>query len=277
MLVKGKSDSGEDDDPWRNISAADLAAAIDRALIEDREEAPPSGRVFVPIAEVSLRSALLATAPGDEDTQAVADSLLEGMGDIEETLSRFTGTPPERVVDCCVSDSRLSGCWGLLEFRLGARGYLYYQPDWGLEDPDECLPIFGAWEPADDPAARRACIFRVYARKWRDCGLPPEMGQWATGEPGLLQEAVLRVLDANPEAWDMVFERLDQAPEPREAAVQTVEEVAQLSASPTEHVRQVLHLVAEERLKTGPSSEEERRIVVALLVHCIAKDPFHFK
>jgi hypothetical protein len=106
------------------------------------------------------------------------------------------------------------------------------------------------------------------------------MGEWASGEPGLLQEAILRLLDANPEAWDMVFERLDQAPEPREAAVQTAEEVAQLSASPTEHVRQVLHLVAarddqfEERLKTGASSEAERRIVVALLVHCIAKDPF---
>jgi hypothetical protein len=52
------------------------------------------------------------------------------------------------------------------------------------------------------------------------------------------------------------------------------------SASPTEHVRQVLHLVAagddqfEDHLSTGESSNEERRIVVALLVHCLAKDPF---
>ena len=75
---------------------------IDRTLVEDREEAPSSGRVFVPIGEVSLRSALLAAAPGDEDTQAVADTLLEEMGDIEETLSRFTDTPPEPVVYCCV-------------------------------------------------------------------------------------------------------------------------------------------------------------------------------
>ncbi|MGB7794156.1 MAG: hypothetical protein WBL39_23415 [Terrimicrobiaceae bacterium] len=105
MLVKGKSNDKEDDDPWRNISAADLAAAIDRALIEDREEAPPSGRVFVPIGEVSLRSALLAAAPDDEHTQAEADTLLEEMGDIEETVSRFTDTPPERVVYCSVSRS----------------------------------------------------------------------------------------------------------------------------------------------------------------------------
>jgi hypothetical protein len=68
MLIKGESDNEEHDDPWRNVSAADLAAVIDRGLVEDREEAPPSGRVFVPIGEVSLRSTLLAAAPGDEDT-----------------------------------------------------------------------------------------------------------------------------------------------------------------------------------------------------------------
>ena len=154
MLVKGKSNSEEDDDPWRNISAADLAAALDRALIEDHLEAPPSGRMFVPIREVSLRSALLAAAPGDEDTQAVADSALEGMVEIEETLSRFTATPPERVVYCgCQATTMLGGCWGLFEFQLGARGYLYYQPDWGVGDSNECLPIFGAWEPAGSPPA----------------------------------------------------------------------------------------------------------------------------
>jgi hypothetical protein len=130
------------------LSFPDRPAAIDRALIEDYEEALPSSerklmyfdnpdprlppdtmrsmrrsiifhlkswRVFVPIGEVSLRSALLAAAPGGEDTQAVADSLLEGMGEIEETLSRFTGTPPEQVVYCGVSSSMVSGCWGLFE------------------------------------------------------------------------------------------------------------------------------------------------------------------
>ena len=279
MLIKEESDNEEHDDPWRNVSAADLAAVIDRALIEDREEAPPSGRVFVPIGEVSLRSALLAAAPGDEDTQAVADTLLEEMVEIQETLSQFTDTPPEPVVDCCSSTCMVSSCWGLFEFRLGARGYLYYKPDWGLDHPDECLPIFGAWEPADDSVARRACILRVYAHKWDSIGLPPFFGEWATAELGLLQKAILRVLDANPEAWEMVFDRLDQAPEPRETANETVEEVAELSASPTEYVRQVLYLVAardhqfRERLRTGASRDNDRHIVIALLVHCIGKDP----
>jgi hypothetical protein len=202
------------------------------------------------------------------------------MGDIEETVTRFTDTPPERVVWCSCTGSRLSGSWGLLEFRLGARGYLYYKPDWGLGvEEEEALPIYGAWEPADDSAARRACILRVYARKWDSIGLPPFFGEWATAEPGLLQEAILRVLDANPEAWEMVFDRLDQAPEPREAANETVEEVAELSASPTEHVRQVLYLVAardhqfRERLRTEASRDKDRHIVIALLVHCIGKDP----
>jgi hypothetical protein len=79
-----------------------------------------------------------------------------------------------------------------------------------------------------------------------------------------------------------MFDRLDQAPEPREAANETVEEVAELSASTTERVRQVLHLVAarhhqfEECLRTGASSDKDRHIVIALLVHCIGKDPFHW-
>ena len=41
-------------------------------------------------------------------------------------------------------------------------------------------------------------------------GLPPLVGEWATAEPGLLQEAILRLLDANPKAWEMVFDRLDR-------------------------------------------------------------------
>ena len=95
MLVNEKSSNEDDDDPWRNVYAADFAAVIDRALIEDRNEAPPSGRVFVPNAEVSLRSALLAAAPGDSDTQAVANTLLEEMDfDIEETVRGSRTRPP---------------------------------------------------------------------------------------------------------------------------------------------------------------------------------------
>jgi hypothetical protein len=59
-------------DPWKNISPAYLAATIDRALIADHEEVPPS----VPIAEVSL-FALLAAAPSGEEAHAMAKSALE--------------------------------------------------------------------------------------------------------------------------------------------------------------------------------------------------------
>jgi hypothetical protein len=274
-------DLEEEDDPWQNVSAADVAAAIDRALTRDHHEAPPSGRVFVPVGEVSLRSALLAAVPAnDEEMQLAAEDTLDNVG-IEETFSRFTGTPPDKVVYCCVSSSMVSGCWGVFEFRLGDRGYLYYHPDWGIGD-DESLPVLGAWEPAGDPPARRACILSVYAREWHERVLPPAMGEWATGEPELLLEAILRVLDATPQAWEAVFERLQQAPEPREPAAQTVEEIANLSAAPTELVQHILNLVAarddqfEEGIGTGASRGEERRIVVALFVHCIARDPFGF-
>jgi hypothetical protein len=267
-----------DEDPWRNVSAADVAAAIDRALTEDHTEELPSGRVFMPIGEVSLRSALLAAAPDDEDTQAAADNALEGMSEIEETLSRFTTAPPEDIIFCSVLNSMVSGCWGLYEFRLGARGYLYYRPDFRIGD-DESLPVLGAWEPADDQAAQRACILRAYEREWRDRVLPPAMGEWTAGDPELLQAAILMVLKANPDAWEFVFDRLAEATEPKEAATLTVEDVARFSKQPVTHVRQVLRAVAardkqfEERFLTEESTDEERCIVVALLVHCLAKDP----
>jgi hypothetical protein len=47
-----------------------------------------------------------------------------------------------------------SGCWGLLEFRLGARGYLYYQPDWGVEDPEEEARAAGALDPETEALLR---------------------------------------------------------------------------------------------------------------------------
>ena len=70
-----------------------------------------------------------------------------------------------------------SGCWGLLEFRLGARGYLYYQPDWGVEDPDECLPIFGglpgaavALRAPDDPGRSLEVVEKPFWRTFEGQG-----------------------------------------------------------------------------------------------------------
>ena len=174
----------------------------------------------------------------------------------------------------------VSGCWGLSEFRLRDRGYLYHSPD---PDEGEHESILGAWKPADDVAARRACILSTYVREWRECVLPPAMGEWATGDRVLLQEAILRVLEAEPDAWTHVLERLKDAPEPREASAKIVEKIAELSAAPSGHVRDVLDLVADEdeglagRLTDGLASDEEQRIIVALFIDCISKDPLGFQ
>ena len=263
----------EEEDPWRAISGADVAEAINRALIKDQDAAPPA-TVFKPIREVSLRSMLLAVLPGDKDTQARAGEWLDNTG-IEQTFFRVADTSPQGVVNCCVSSSMVSGCWGVSEFRLSDRCYLYYSPDEGEHEL-----ILGAWEPAEDAAARQSYILSVYAREWRELTLPPAMGEWATAEPGLLQEAILRVLEAEPDAWEAVLRRLRGAPEPRDASTETVEEIAAGSASFPQYVRDLLDLVAAQdeelaaRLARGLSSDEERRVVVALFVHCIAKNPF---
>ena len=267
----------EYEDHWKAASVAQIVAAIDRALVGDDVVAAPA-RVFRPTSDISLRSALLGVLSGDEDSQAEADEWLDNEG-VEQTFSRVTGTAVSRVVYCCVSSSMVSGCWGLFEFSLADRGYLFYEPDEGTED-EAALPILGAWEPVDDAAARRACVLAVYARQWRECVLPPAMGEWATGDPGLLRDAVLRALDAEPDAWEDVLGRLEDAPELREPSVETVKEVAAASGAAAERVRDLLPLVAardeglEDRLLVGGLSDEERRALVALLVHVISKDPF---
>jgi len=171
----------------------------------------------------------------------------------------------------------VSGSWGVCEFRLRDRGYLYYSPDEGEHES-----ILGAWEPADDVAARRACILSTYVREWSERVLPPAMGEWATGDAGLLQEAILRVLEAESTAWADLLERLKDALEPREASAEIVEKVAELSAAPSGNVRDVLDLVADQdeglagRLTDGLASDEEQRIIVALFIECISKDPLGF-
>jgi hypothetical protein len=138
---------------------------IDRALRKD--PAPGlSGRIFSPIREVSLRSVLLGVVPGKgEIHQRRGGDWLEADG-VEDTFFRIANTSPKPVVSCSVSSSMASGAH---ESVLGA-----------------------AWAPAQDVAARRACILSVYVREWSERVLPPAMGEWAAGDPALLQDAILR-------------------------------------------------------------------------------------
>jgi hypothetical protein len=266
----------EYEDVWKNVTATDLAAAINVALVESQDQELLSGRTFLPVRKISVRSALISAVPEGARAAAVR-ALNDELPGLEEALAQFTPAPPEPTVSCYVSSSMVSGSWGILEFRLCGRGYLYYRPDFGVGD-DESLPILGAWEPEDNLAARRACVLKVYEREWNERTLPPAMGEWAVGDPELLQEAILRVLRAHPWAWGSVFERLMEAPEPGEAAHDTLTQVCKLSGAPASRVRKVLHFVsdADDHLRHAVCrkrpNEEVQRVVVALLVHCLAAD-----
>jgi hypothetical protein len=302
-------------DLWDEVSWAQLMFLLFHSLVEDRERPLPSGRIYVPARNLSVLSVLLAAARGDWQMPADSgleevdgeDEGLEGV-DFEEILSRFTDRPPQPVVRCSVSDSMVSGSWGLYEFHLGsspasATGYLYYRPDWGVGD-DESLPILGAWEPSDNQSARQACILRVYTREWENRVLPPAMGQWASGDPKLLHEAILRVLSFDPGAWEKVFQRLREGVEVREGDPEAVEWVSQWCGVEAARVRQVLDFARAmqgrssrgpsamqltlpgtdpfysdddpywQRLLAGPLTGEVGNLLVALYVYCISQGRF---
>jgi hypothetical protein len=266
----------EPPDPWSFLSAEALARPIDTALELDPNECPASGVVLVPAWPVSIRSALRDALPAGAGAELAFELRLENleMADMERLICRFS--PVESVVDCWVSDSMAAGSWSLLEFRLGNRGYLCDQPDYGI-DADESLPILGAWEPAADDVARRACILSGYERDWHNRAWPPFMGQWASGDPALLRDAIVRVVKTNAVGWarDAVLERLTRGGD----SYEHVQAVAELNDVPPERVVQVLGLMAcqdEEfvtRWRKGTSSDEERRIVVGLLVRLMASGP----
>jgi hypothetical protein len=261
------SRAGEADDEhidfWEAVTAADVEHAIDEALVEDRTVTPESGRVLVPVRNVSLGSGLCAAVGGDQSLRdAIEDSYRE-IG-VRDLVARFALTPPDVVIDCCESQSRTSGSWGLGEVQLGNRGYLFAQSD---EDEDDDWPILGAWEPADDAAARRACILAVHGREWRSRNWPPVSAREATGDPGLLQEAILRALDADPKWWGHVRGVASEA-EDRPETPLPIEAIARRSGATPEAVRRVLGMAPD------VPSDEARRIVVALYVHSIATDPF---
>ena len=187
-------------------SPADIAKALDRGLRDDSQTAK-SGRIFVPADGLSVRSVLASVAPTDDEAQAAFDAAFEDEAPAQILFRIARISNVQRVVWCSVSDSMVSGSWGLVEFKLGVRGYVYYQPDSGVGD-DESLPVLGAWEPVEDRSAREECLLRIYMRKWSTFGLPPLMGQWATGDAYVLQHGVLGALHDEPDAWSSIFERL---------------------------------------------------------------------
>ena len=189
--------------PWITISTAEVQARIDLGL-----SAVPtsSGRAFVAHEDLSIRSALLEVLQ-TEDRQDEANGILEESS-LCDVFRPFLEKEPEWDVVCSVTDSMVSGSWGLRSFIIGDRGYLYYEPVWGVgDDKGECLPIIAAWEPVKDAQAFRVCFLLAYERNWQDFCLPPMMGQWASGPRDIMLEAITNALRLAPD-WSAVVERL---------------------------------------------------------------------
>lgn len=70
-----------------------------------------------------------------EDRQDEANGILEESS-LCDVFRPFLEKEPEWDVVCSVTDSMVSGSWGLKSFIIGDRGYLYYEPvlgRWGRQ------------------------------------------------------------------------------------------------------------------------------------------------
>lgn len=189
--------------PWTTISTAEVQAKIDLGL---SEVPTSSGRAFVAHEVLSIRSALVEVLQ-TEDRQDEANGILDEIS-LRDVFRSFLKKEPDWEVVCSVTDSMVSGSWGLRSFLIGDRGYLYYEPVWGVgDDEGECLPIAAAWEPVKDAQAFRVCFLLAYERNWQDFCLPPMMGQWASGPRDIMLEAVTNALRLDAD-WSPVVERL---------------------------------------------------------------------
>lgn len=166
----------------------------------------------------------------------------------------------------------VSGVWGLKAFRIGRRGYLYYQPD--EEEPY----IVAAWEPAEDVHAFRACFLNTYTSRWHECGLPPFMGQWATGPFDIMLDAVCIVLQKHQEYGSVVLKYLQnycrRAGSFDDLVEKTSESVGMKSGLVTPMLRSYADVgdVATV-VHTKSLAERELRVLVAAFLHVIADYP----
>ncbi len=193
--------------PWTMVSAAQIQAQIDRALLQKQVIESTSGRVFLPRRSVSLRSVLLAVLRGSALRQE-AEKIIDSESSVD-IFRPFLNEEPRWLLHCSIKDSMVSGSWGLKYFQLRRRGYLYYEPDWGTGD-DDSLPILGAWEPIENTEAFRACFLDAHTRTWERFGFPPCIGQWATGPFEIMLEAVCAVLQKDSSGWSAIVEQLQK-------------------------------------------------------------------
>lgn len=274
----GTDDSGtysEDTDPWANISPECLAEELSRGLKEASSEVP-GGRQFVAEHDHSVRAALSAAV---EDEEALTDYFGEPWWNVVhpmEVLDSIPEVEARRVVICWVSDSPAGGEWSLNEVRARGRGFVFYVPDFGVGDRDDC-PIIAGWEPADNHDLRRMCLVSTYAEQFKDRGYPPFIGQWAKGDPEILREGMQRALEQHPNAWTEVYRWVRRYLGSRVALGESdIEIVAQALDQPRERVAELTEELTDGAvgLNGSPERQEEVATVIGLVVQALAKGPY---
>ena len=194
--------------PWTAVSSADIQRALDFAVARTLGRRK-SKRKISPGSLPSIREALINVFGDNEELRAEAEAVLEGENP-ETVLAPFLNAETKWVIRCSTTDSMVSGVWGLKRFILGSRGYIYFQPDFGIGDESECLPIVGVWEVSEDRSACLASLKGAYTTYCKDFALPPFMGQWAQGPSDFLRDAIGAILERTPRLWLDVLNRLRQ-------------------------------------------------------------------
>jgi hypothetical protein len=254
----------------RNATTPDIKwfqARLEAAFADDPNTLLKSGRVLVPREVVSFESLLGEEFPlqdGEEESETVREELEEYLSEL------FMHLDPSWLVQCSNSGSMVSGEWGLLQFELGDRGYIYFQPDSDLVVEGERRQLLGAWEPFMNEDAFKACFVHTYVKVWEECGLPPYFAGEASGTP-FMGAALVAVLHAEPERWSDIFEQLpkgesadfpvpeDIQPDPSVAPATIANVVAKLQQGPDELLQ---------RACDGKLTPEEERVLVTL--YCLA-------
>jgi hypothetical protein len=194
--------------PWTAVSSAAIQRALDSAVARTLGRRK-SKRKISPDSLPSIREALINVFGDNEELRAEAEAVIEGENP-ETVLAPFLNAETKWLVRCSVTDSMVSGVWGLKGFVLGSRGYLYFHPDFGIGDPSECLPIVGVWEVSEDRSACLASWEDAYTTYCEDFALPPFGGQWAQGPSDFLRDTIGAILRRTPSLWLGVLNRLRQ-------------------------------------------------------------------
>jgi hypothetical protein len=200
----------------RRIKRGDLQAKLESYFVPASDLKFPSGRVYFPREYISVKDLIVSLLPNiesqvewDADSyENLAEELFDSYG-LDEILEWLTNDAGSWVVYCWETDSRVSGCWGIMRFSLGNRGYLYHRPDSGVGD-DESLRILASWEPTGNEEAFKTCFLETYRKEWDQLVLPPKVSQWVDGPSALMQEAVLNILNTNPNEWRWIVTKFQE-------------------------------------------------------------------